>query len=288
MHVFPTFATGGAQVRTTELMTALGGEFEHTVIALDGVTTASERVPRDVSFRLLEGPRRAGTVKTARAFCQLLRQERPGLLLTYNWGAIEPAMAARLVGCPLLHAEDGFGPEEATRRLPRRAWTRRVVLRGASGVVVPSRTLERVALDEYHLPPAKVLYVPNGVDAERFQPGKRPEVSARLGLRPGVPVIGSVGHLRTEKNLGLLLQAFSRLPADAAQLLIVGEGPCRGQLQKLAGDLRCGERVFWAGAVVDASPLYGGHGCVRNEFIYGTDAGSPVGGDGERAAGGLH
>jgi glycosyltransferase involved in cell wall biosynthesis len=257
LHVFPTFATGGAQVRTTDLMKALGGEFEHSVIALDGVATCAERVPPDIRFRVLEGPRRAGTLETVRAFCHLLRNRRPSLLLTYNWGAIEPAMAARLTGCPLLHAEDGFGPEEATRRLPRRAWTRRVVLRGAHGVVVPSRTLERVALEEYHLPPAKVLYVPNAVDTERFQPGKRPEVSARLGLLPGVPVIGSVGHLRAEKNLGLLLTAFSRLPAGSAQLLIVGEGPCRGELQKQASDLGCAARVFWAGAVLDASPYYG-------------------------------
>ena len=39
---------------------------------------------------------------------------KPDLLVTYNWGAIEFALAARLLpSIPHLHCEDGFGPEEA-------------------------------------------------------------------------------------------------------------------------------------------------------------------------------
>lgn len=257
LHIFSTFAPGGPQVRTVDLMNALGVEFDHTVIAMDNVTTAAARVFPEVGFRLLGSPRAESTLATAQAVRGLLRRHRPDVMLTYNWGAIEAAMGARWAGCPLIHAEDGFGPEEATRRLPRRIWTRRLVLRGAKATVVPSRTLERIALSEYRLPPARVLYIPNGIDLSRFAPGRRPDVAVRLGLTPGVPVIGAVGHLRAEKNLPLMLRAFARLEAGQAQLLLVGDGPCRSELESLAGDLGCAGRTCWAGSVQDTAPLYG-------------------------------
>ena len=60
----------------------------------------------------------------------------PDVVVTSNWGAIEWAMAARLCGFRHVHTEDGFGPEERQRQIPRRAITRRLALRG-SDVVLP-------------------------------------------------------------------------------------------------------------------------------------------------------
>ena len=58
----------------------------------------------------------------------VLGRLRPDLLLTYNWGAIEWAIANRLPRLPHLHMEDGFGPEERDRQLPRRVLARRLLL----------------------------------------------------------------------------------------------------------------------------------------------------------------
>jgi len=57
-----------------------------------------------------------------------------------------------------------------------------------------------------------------------------------------------VAALRPEKNLSRLLRAF-RLIADesAVQLVIVGDGPLRTDLQALAGELGIAERVRFAG-----------------------------------------
>jgi hypothetical protein len=44
-----------------------------------------------------------------------LRHVNPALLVTYNWGAIEWAMAAPFTKIPYVHVVDGFGSEEAQR-----------------------------------------------------------------------------------------------------------------------------------------------------------------------------
>ncbi len=79
------------------------------------------------------------------------------------------ALGARLFArCGHIHFEDGFGPDEIERRFKRRAAMRRLALGGARRVVVPSRTLETIALGEWHLAPEHVRGIPNSIDADAF------------------------------------------------------------------------------------------------------------------------
>jgi glycosyltransferase involved in cell wall biosynthesis len=257
LHVFPTFDLGGAQVRTVDLMASLGPGFSHQVAALDGHTAAAERVAPEVEFRLTAAPERANALSSCIRLRRMLLRVKPDLLLTYNWGAIEAAIGARLnTGIPFLHAEDGFGTDEALGLKARRVWTRRVVLRGAAGVVVPSRKLERIALEQYRLPREKVVYIPNGVDTDQFAPRQDAGAKAAFGIDPAAPVIGTVGHLRSEKRLTLLIEAVARLRDAGARLLIVGGGPGLSELQAKAAHWGCAERVVFAGMLADTAPAY--------------------------------
>jgi len=126
--------------------------------------------------------------------------------------------------------------------LPRRALTRRLALRGST-VVLPSRTLLRIATDTWRLPPRHLHYIPNGIDLARFA------AAAPAPLPPGEgPVIGTVAALRPEKNIARLLHAFAALPAgQLARLVIVGDGPELAALQTLAQDLRIAGNTHFAG-----------------------------------------
>jgi glycosyltransferase involved in cell wall biosynthesis len=162
-----------------------------------------------------------------------LRDIAPDVLLTYNWGAVEWALINRFgPAIPHLHIEDGFGPEEAERQLARRVWTRRLALTGpGTKVVLPSRNLERIALQLWSLPAKQVCYIPNGVDCARFA------VTSREG--EGLPLaIGTVASLRREKNIARLIEAFAEVsaqhPAGSLELLIVGGGAERQALENLA------------------------------------------------------
>ncbi|WP_434080273.1 glycosyltransferase [Sanguibacter sp. Z1732] len=98
---------------------------------------------------------------------------------------------------------------------------------------------------------AKIRVVPNGVDVSKFDPVPRNEALAReLGLA-GRTVVGYVGSLLDYEGLDLLIRAFAAIPdvETFAGLLIVGDGPMRSHLQRLARELRLESIVRFPGRV---------------------------------------
>ncbi|HYZ21169.1 MAG TPA: glycosyltransferase [Rhodopila sp.] len=247
-HVFPSFAVGGAQVRFAAIANHFGPAFRHIVVTLDGNLECRERLRPDLDITFpAVGAARNAMLRNAFRFRRLLRDWAPDVLVTCNWGAIEFALATLPPLTRHLHVVDGFGPEERERQLPRRIWLRRLALRH-SPVVLPSRTLVRIAAETWKLPQRMIRYVPNGVDLARFAAG----AARRDGATE--PVIGTVAALRPEKNMARLLQAFARLPAG--RLLIVGNGPEHGALHALAASLGVSARVEFAGHHADPAPFY--------------------------------
>jgi glycosyltransferase involved in cell wall biosynthesis len=246
-HVFPTFAVGGAQVRFAAIANHFGSAFRHIVVSLDGNLACQERLDPglDVTFPKVEATKNA-MLSNAWRYRTLLRDWRPDVLVTCNWGAIEFALANMLPVTRHLHVTDGFGPEERTVQITRRVLTRRIAL-SRTPVVLPSRNLVRIATDIWKLPPRVIQYVPNGVDLARFAAGDGQRGSAE-------PVIGTVAALREEKNISRLLRAFATLPAG--RLVIVGDGPERPALEALAAALGVTERVRFAGHHQDTAAFY--------------------------------
>lgn len=247
LHAFSTFAVGGPQMRFASIANHFGRRWRHAVVAMDGNLACRERLDPglDVAFPDL-GLRKGDLVGSLRTMRAALHAMRPAMLLTSNWGTIEWAMANRVAVVPHIHLEDGFGPDERAHQIPRRVRTRRLCLAGRT-VVVPSRTLERIATETWRLNPARVRYVPNGIDLHRF---------GGAGRVPGVPVVGTVAALRPEKNIARLLHAFATAAGGSvARLVIVGDGPDRPRLQGLAQDLGIAGQVDWAGHRPDPAPI---------------------------------
>lgn len=246
VHVFATFAAGGPQVRAVQLIEHLGPDFQHVVMAMDGRTDAATRFTQRSRVEIVPPPPRRGFLANVRAMRTWLAAQRADLVLTYNWGAIESVVAARRLRLPLVHHEDGFGPEEANARLRRRSWLRRFALRGTP-VIVPSTVLQRIAVNEWRLRPDLVHHLPNGVDLAHFRPSPPPILDI---------VVGTVGGLRAEKDHDTLLRAFAALRDTPASLLLVGGGPLEADLRRTANELGIADRVEFAGAVLDTAPWY--------------------------------
>ena len=245
LHVFPSFAIGGQQTRFATIAARLDQAYRHVIVSLDGRDMARSLLPGSLDARMLKVPRSSGP-RALVAYARAIRAVRPDALISYNWGSIEWAIVNRLYcGLPHVHLEDGFGRDEADRQLRRRVLTRRFVLR-RSAVVVPSRTLAALATRAWRLPPDRVTYIPNGIDAHRFDVA--PDPGGFFDRAGAACVIGAFAPLRAEKNLGRLLRAFARLDATA-RLVICGDGPEAAPLRALAGELGLGARVTFTGHV---------------------------------------
>jgi glycosyltransferase involved in cell wall biosynthesis len=256
IHAFSTFEVGGQQVRFVTLANHFGRTFRHTLMAMDNCFTCAERLGPNVDFAALPitvAKSAAISLGNLARFRLLLGRLRPNLLLTYNWGAIEWALANRwLPRCRHLHFEDGFGPDESpTRQNRRRVMMRRLALSGRhTRVIVPSRTLHHLATETWQLSAARVIYLPNGIDCTRFGAPPDPALLAKFGLdRPG-PVVGTVATLRAEKNIPRLVRAFAALPPDLqARLVVVGAGPERSVIEASAKASGLADRIILTGAL---------------------------------------
>jgi glycosyltransferase involved in cell wall biosynthesis len=263
LHAFSTFAVGGQQTRFVSLANALGDRYRHTILAMDGNYEAASGLDPNVqcSIRRMPVVKSGGiSVANLRNMRAMLRQVRPDLLCTYNWGAIEWAMANWLFPvCPQIHIEDGFGPQESPdRQHRRRTLMRRVALSRCARVIVPSSVLADVATRKWGLPSSQVLYLPNGIDCERFSRAPDADVLTKFGIMPDDLLIGTVSALRPEKNLDRLLRLFAVLPEELkAKLAIVGDGPQRKDLERTASDLGISGRVVMAGTMANPECILG-------------------------------
>jgi glycosyltransferase involved in cell wall biosynthesis len=151
-------------------MDRLAPPHRHTVVAMKPPTTAAAHI-HEAAFDLQPAPATHSLFPSARAIAARVRALRPDLVLTYNWGAIAAVLGCRLAAHrALIHHEEGFSADESVRLLRRRTWARRLLLRGAARVVVPSALLRGIATSTWWVPPSRVRHLPNGVDLRRFHP----------------------------------------------------------------------------------------------------------------------
>lgn len=252
LHVFPSFDVGGAQMRFAALAEGLGDRFSHTVISLTGNYEAAKHLHPAAPIRLETANATKGSLLARlRGYSRQIADLKPDLLVTYNWGAIEWAAANAFTGTPHIHIEDGFGPEESTRQIPRRIWARRLALR-RSTVVVPSMVLQTIAGQIWRLDPALTRYIPNGV--EPMDQARTDLDSLGLDLPSGLPRIVWAGALRREKNPIRLLRAFAPLK-DQAVLIMIGEGSERAAIDQEIDRLALGPHVRLLGHRTDARDL---------------------------------
>jgi len=138
--------------------------------------------------------------------------------------------------------------------VPRNFLTRWLYRDACRRVVTTGERLRQQVIEETGVAPDRVVSIPTGIDLERFRPGDAAAARAALGLAPGGPVIGIVATLRSWKGHRYLLEAFAGLADRSARLLVVGDGPQREALEKLAGELGIAARVRFAGNQDDVAP----------------------------------
>jgi glycosyltransferase involved in cell wall biosynthesis len=125
-----------------------------------------------------------------------------------------------------------------------------LVYRRAAAFVVLTRTFREELVTRYAVDRDNVHVIPPAIDLERFTPGERGTARQRLGLGPG-PVVVTVRRLVGRMGIEDLLEAWRGVitVVPDAQLVVVGEGPRRSQLELIASDL--GRSVRFSGRVSD-------------------------------------
>jgi phosphatidyl-myo-inositol dimannoside synthase len=156
----------------------------------------------------------------------------------------------RLLRIPYINYIHG---EEVTTEVPYRLFgrRRRQYLRHADAVVAVSEFTRRALIDQMDVDPARIELIVNGVDADRFHPGPKPDsLIERYGLA-GKRVLLTVGRLVERKGIDTTIRAMPRIleRCPDACYLIVGTGDYRTELERLVREHGVEEQVVFAGRV---------------------------------------
>ena len=126
-------------------------------------------------------------------------------------------------------------------------------LKKVKTVVAPTQKVEHT-LHNYGIQ-APISVVPSGISLQqhtrRLTPEQRTQKRLALGLTEEDQVLINLGRLGGEKNLDELIRLFAQARQDNESLkfLIVGDGPAREALEKLAKELGVAEQVIFTGMV---------------------------------------
>ena len=159
-------------------------------------------------------------------------------------------LVGRLVGLPVLiyaHGEEltGWG----------RGWKFRAmcfVMRRADALLSNSDFTRDTLVDLLGVDPGRIELTYPTVDDERFRPGLPcDDLRAGLGLRPGQPLILSIGRLMKRKGFDTVIRALPRLVAQGIDVhyAIIGIGDEFVYLQGLAKEFGVSGRVHLLGHV---------------------------------------
>ncbi len=235
LHLHSSFDAGGKELRTAQLINAFGRQARHAIVSGDPARRgAGAAIRSGAQVTWPDFPALAGKPWPARLNRLARAMAGYDLICTYNWGAMDAAMAHTLFADayklpPLVHHEDGFNEDEADGLLPRRNLYRRFALGRSTALVLPSRQLERIALGIWHQPRSRVRLIANGIDPAPFQRTPKRDALPGLVKRKGEIWIGTLAGLRKIKDLPALVRACAGLP-DNCHLVIAGEGPERAAI----------------------------------------------------------
>jgi glycosyltransferase involved in cell wall biosynthesis len=168
------------------------------------------------------------------------------------WEAVASGLARRrLRGLPTLvqPASSGYyGEADELRRTRGSGLLRRIIL-GNTAFAAISADIER-QWRELGVPAGRLIRMASGVDAARFRPGPS-AVEDKLLPRPRAVF---TGRMHPQKNLPLLLEAWTEVARRSpANLILVGPGDDRRDLEAMAGTLGIADRVQFTGGVPDPS-----------------------------------
>ncbi len=247
---------GGAERLAREIVTRLDPDrFERTLCvsrwSAEHESSAAARPVlaglRDADVRLVGFARRSALDFAAwRPLLALLRRERIDVLHAHKFGSnFWAAILGPLAGTPAVIAHEHTWSFEGQRL--RKLLDRELIARRVDAFVAVSREDRRRMIEIERIDPAKLIFVPNGIPAPPAPSGI--DIRAELGIEPEAQVVGTVCKLRPQKALEVLVEAAGTLAGRFPRLrvLIVGEGPERGALERRIGELGLEEIVMLLG-----------------------------------------
>jgi glycosyltransferase involved in cell wall biosynthesis len=223
MHLIDTGGPGGAETVFAQLAHRLAERTRSlTIVPREDWLSAHLR---NLELQPMILPARGSlNVGYLWSLIRIARRHRVRLIHTHLLGsAIYGALVGLFTRTPVIAVL--HGPTDL-RKLGKLAGVKRWLLRHACSELVAVSSSTREALLGFGLPSSAITLIQNGVDTQRYSPGRAHDLRQELGLATDDLLIGAVGNIRAPKAYDVLLKAMAitleRLPG--CHVAIVGQG----------------------------------------------------------------
>ncbi|MBX2852327.1 MAG: glycosyltransferase [Phycisphaeraceae bacterium] len=220
---------------------------------IDALRGTAARFGMDMHTVPERGPIDLRAVRLLRDLCKRLRVD------VWHAHDYKTDLLGRLIcrSCPmkLVTTMHGFTGETWRTRLYARLSHR--ALRRYDRVLAVSPQLMRYAA-EHGVHPDRLRHIPNGIDMSEYKRTlPREQAKYALGLAKDEHAIGVLARFSIEKGVDRAVRMFAKVHHQRpnTRLHLIGDGPQRGELERLVDRLGLTYQVRWWGWHKDARPI---------------------------------
>jgi glycosyltransferase involved in cell wall biosynthesis len=264
LHLVAMLHNGGAERWVVDLCQAGRSEnISMDIAVLDEIPGIFDKRARERGIPIYHCPRGNNSLQFVRNVRRLLRERGPYAAIHSHIHALScfVTLAARLEGVPIrvVHSHNVVGNSSGSWGRRGYLVLARAMLRmfATAGFAPSSGSLEDLFGEDWRTDP-RWRVLPYGIDLSPFSaPIEAMSTRAAFGIPPGSLVLGSIGRLTAEKNSEFLVDVLSSVLRHRpdAYLLLVGDGPLRGQLERKAREGGYGDRLVLTGPRSDVPAL---------------------------------
>jgi len=269
LFVINSLAGGGAERVFTTLVDQLSrrpDEIAITVALLDNEAEEAYRLPAGVTVERLDA--RGGLLRSITQTRKLVRRLRPDVTLSFLSRANVAAIVAmrRTGGAAIISERVNT---TAHRRSGRLAFLSRLLIRNtyptARRIIAVSEGVARTLESDFDVEPQRISVIYNPVDTAH--------IHALAAQEPAIPVTArdfvTMGRLVDNKNTAMAIRALAEIgtatgagaEAGSGNLIVLGEGPLREDLIRLAAGLGLADRVHFPGFLANPYAVLARAGC---------------------------
>jgi glycosyltransferase involved in cell wall biosynthesis len=240
----------GAEVLIRETIRRLGPRIVPTVFCLDSVGQIGEELVRDGVDLVCLGRKPGIDLRVSWRMANACSARRIDVIHAHQYSPYFYAALAKRLCRPapkLILTEHGrHYPDVVSPK--RRALNRLVLDRFADAVNACVGFSARALKTNDGFRGNRIAVIENGIDVEKYGPPvDRAALRTRLGLDPHELLLVHVARHHPVKDQATLIRGFAAANVPNSRLVMVGDGPLRGELESLSTSLHIAGRVSFVG-----------------------------------------
>ena len=265
LHLIYRLAMGGLENGLVNMINHMPvSRYRHVIVCLTDFTDFRNRITRsDVDVVAIH--KKSGVDwGSYRRIWKVIKQCNPMIFHTRNLPTMEYAIVATLAGVPYrVHGEHGRDIHDQYGASRKFQLFRKFLMFWIHQCMAVSQDLANWLHQVIGVKRNFIHQVYNGVDVQRFHArhGTRVSCLPKGFASDEMIVIGTVGRLQRVKDQATLVRAFCHLRQMApdvthcARLVLIGDGPIRGEIQQIIEDEGIQSLVWMAGERQDIPDL---------------------------------